>query len=147
LRLRKHLDGDVEPALWPKGIAPTALEAIDARKAHGVLELAFPGQVAPFSDWYGNLTQDSEFDPSLCVAAVTPDGQVAGFVQCWTSNFVKDLAVAPDYRRHGIGAALMNHAFALFVARGAPHVDLKVLTEEAPARRFYARVGMVEVPD
>ncbi|MET3898523.1 ribosomal protein S18 acetylase RimI-like enzyme [Devosia sp. UYZn731] len=39
----------------------------------------------------------------------------------------------------------MQHAFALFAARGLAHVDLKVDTDEEPARRLYARLGMVEV--
>ena len=108
--------------------------------------MAFPGAVASFEDWYGNLTTDSEFDPALCVPALAEDGQVAGFVQCWTSNFIKDLAVAPAYRGQGVGAALMQHAFSLFAARGAPYVDLKVGVDEEPARRLYARLGMAEAP-
>ncbi len=110
-----------------------------------MLTLCFPGLVAPFETWHGNLTEDAEFDRDLCIAAIADDGRVAGFVQCWTSAFIKDLAVSPPDRGKGIGAALLGEAFARFSARGAPYVDLKVLTEEAAARRLYARMGMVEV--
>ena len=121
------------------------LDPIDPRKAHAVLDAAFPGQVALFADWHGNLIGDEEYDPALCIAAVTSDGEIAGFVQAWTSNFIKDLAVAPNWRRRGVGAALMLHTFALFAARGATAVDLKVLEEEEIPRRLYARLGMVNV--
>jgi ribosomal protein S18 acetylase RimI-like enzyme len=146
IRLRKDLDTPVTAPNWPEGIAPVAFAAVDPRQLHAVLDQAFPGLVPRFKDWYGNLTSDTEFDPALCVPALTEDGSVAGFVQCWTSGFIKDLAVAPGHRGKGVGAALMQHAFALFAARGMSHVDLKVEPGEEPARRLYARLGMVEVP-
>lgn len=146
LRLRKYLDAAPAAVTWPGGIKPAPFGAVDPRRIHAVLDAAFPGLVAGCDDWYGNLIHDSEFDAALCVPAVTEDGSVAGFIQCWTSNFIKDLAVAPAYRRTGLGTALMRHAFALFAARGAPFVDLKVQVEEEPARRLYASLGMVEAP-
>jgi ribosomal protein S18 acetylase RimI-like enzyme len=147
LRLRKRLDGTLPAPVWPEGIAPMAFDDVDPRLVHAVLDAAFPGLVARFDDWYGNLTTDAEFDPALCVPAVARDGSVVGFAQCWTSDFVKDLAVVPAYQRRGLGAALMLHVFGLFAARGAAHVGLKVESGDAAARRFYARLGMVEVDE
>jgi ribosomal protein S18 acetylase RimI-like enzyme len=145
LRLRKLLDGPLPPAIWPKGYRAAAFADIDPGDAHHVLELCFPGLVAPFADWHGNLIADSEFDPALCLAAIAADGRVAGFIQCWTSAFIKDLAVAPEDRGKGIGSALLVEMFARFSARGDAHVDLKVLASEMPARRLYARLGMVDI--
>jgi ribosomal protein S18 acetylase RimI-like enzyme len=145
LRLRKNLR-EVTPAPeWPPGVRPAAFETIDPRPLHTLLCQAFPGAIGPFEDWYRNLTADSEFDPALCVAAVAVNGEIAGFVQCWTSDFVKDLAVSPDYRSLGLGTALMREMFSRFAGRGATFVDLKVGTENHGARRLYARLGMVEV--
>lgn len=145
LRLRKSLDQPIAPAIWPDGIGPVPFGTVDPRRLHALLDTNFPGLVAGFADWHGNLIEDSEFDPALCIPAINVDGAVAGFVQCWTSNFVKDLAVSQAYRGQGVGAALMHHAFALFAERGARHVDLKVECGELPARRLYERLGMVEV--
>ncbi|MBZ9962379.1 GNAT family N-acetyltransferase [Mesorhizobium sp. BR1-1-2] len=65
---------------------------------------------------------------------------------CWTSAFVRDLAVHPQARGRGIGEALMWHAFAVFRERGAPHVDLKTNTvKNAAAVRLYQRLGMSSV--
>ena len=146
MRLRKDLTLPLEPPRWPSGIRPVAFAAVPPEQLHAVLTEAFPGAVAPLADWYGNLTHDDEFDPILCVPAVSDQGEVVGFAQCWTSNFIKDLAVSKAFRGQGIGAALMQHCFALFADRGAPHVDLKVELDELPARRLYARLGMTEVP-
>ncbi|WEK05321.1 MAG: GNAT family N-acetyltransferase [Candidatus Devosia phytovorans] len=146
LRLRKPLAGPVPAPIWPAGIEPAPFHAVDPRKLHALLETAFPGRIAPCDDWYGNLTQDEEFDPALCVPALTEAGGLAGFIQCWTSDFVKDLAVAPAHRGKGLGTALLQHAFTLFAERGASHVDLKTSLDDDPAaRRLYARLGMVEV--
>lgn len=145
IRLRKWLVGSQPLPDWPGGISPVLLADIDPRAAHDVLASCFPGLVAPFQDWFGNLTSDPEYDPALCIAAVAADGSIVGFVQCWASNFVKDLAVAPSHRRMGIGEALMRYVFVLFAKLGAQHVDLKVEAGEDVARRLYQRLGMVEV--
>jgi len=145
IRMRKWLAGSQPLPEWPEGVSPVLLADIDPRAAHHVLETCFPGLIASFHDWFGNLTSDAEYDPALCIVAVAADGSIAGFVQCWTSNFVKDLAVAQNHRRMGVGAALMRHVFALFAERDAGHVDLKVEAGEDVARRLYQRLGMVEV--
>ena len=62
--------------------------------------------------------------------------------QCWTSAFIKDLAVHPRARRRGVGRALMLMAFHAFAKRGATHVDLKVREENASALRLYRDLGM-----
>ncbi len=145
LRMRKRLDGPLPPPAWPQGMHPATLDVIDPRAAHQVLATALPTE--PFDTWYRDLVNDSEYDPALCIAAVDANGAVAGIIQCWTSAFVKDLAVAQPYRGRGVGTALMHHAFQIFDGRGASHVDLKVVADNQSARRLYVRLGMVEVAD
>lgn len=145
--MRKMLTQPVAKPHWPDGIRPVAFTDVDPRLLHGLLDLAFPGRVADFVTWYGNLTTDAEFDPALCMPAVAAEGEVAGFVQCWNTGFVKDLAVSPVHRRKGVGAALMQRAFALFAERGHDHVDLKVQLADLPAYRLYTRLGMEEAAD
>ena len=72
-------------------------------------------------------------------------GRLAGVAQCWTSGFVKDLAVARDWRRRGLGRALMLRVFAAFAERGAPSVDLKVRAGNTAGRAFYDALGMRKV--
>lgn len=147
-RLRKHLEGVLPAPVWPAGIRLGLFADVDPKRLHRLLGRAYAhggGAIAPFETWHARLVGDEEYDPELCIVALDGAGEVAGFVQCWTSGFVKDLAVASAHRRRGLGEALMREAFVRFAARGVGTVDLKVEAGNAPAERLYARLGMVEV--
>ena len=89
---------------------------------------------------------DSEYDPTLCFLAANEQDEIVGVAQCWTSAFVKDLAVAPAMRRQGLGAALLSHAFRAFAERGVPSVDLKVDADNpSGALRLYRSLGFETV--
>jgi ribosomal protein S18 acetylase RimI-like enzyme len=144
LRMRRELDSPIKQPVWPPGISCRTLEKKDAKAAHAVLAAGFweGGGGAPmFRQWWSQLRKDSEFDPALFFLAVDREG-VAGIAQCWTSVFIKDLAVHPRVRRIGVGRALMLTAFQVFAARGAAHVDLKVREENLDAQRLYHDLGM-----
>ena len=64
---------------------------------------------------------------------VFSERRLAGAALCWTSAFLKDLAVRPDMRRLGIGENLLRQVFRHFRVRGAAAVDLKVETGNANA--------------
>ncbi len=144
LRLRKDLTQRSAPPSWPQGVQPVLLNPGNSRAVHELLTDAFP-DFPLYGQWYSALVADSEYDPDLCVVALGAGGAIAGYVQCWTSCFIKDLVVAPPYRGSGIGLALMQHVFGRFAYRGAAAVDLKVAVDALPARRLYSRLGMVEV--
>ena len=148
LRMRRDLLEPVEAPVWPVGVTVRTLGAKpdrnDAKAAHSVLESGFweGGGGAPiFPRWWKALRKDSEFDPALVFLAFE-DGQVVGMAQCWTSAFVKDLAVQPRARRRGIGRALMLSTFEAFAKRGAAHVDLKVREENETAFGLYQSLRM-----
>jgi ribosomal protein S18 acetylase RimI-like enzyme len=120
----------------------------DARALHALLSSTYgaSGDALPaFDDWWQKLSGDSEFEAGLCFLAIDEAGALAGMAQCWTGAFLKDLAVRPDMRRQGLGRALLHHCFAVFRARGAPSLDLKVEAENLAAIRLYEGAGMVRV--
>ncbi len=140
------LNGGLAAPAWPAGFTLRTLDEADAPAVHALLVEAFDDEERSFDVWWAKRSGDAEFDPALCFLAFGPDGRLAGAALCWTSAFVKDLAVASWARRIGLGAALLCHVFAAFKERGAPHIDLKTsLTENADAVRLYRRAGMVEV--
>ena len=122
-------------------------EVADLRAIHALLQRAYSngyGRVVPdWLDWWEALRADSEFDPSLCFVAKA-EGEMIGFCLCWTSSFVKDLVVAPEWQGRGLGAALLATAMTALRERGATVVQLKVVTVNAGARRLYERMGFVE---
>lgn len=150
IRLRKMLAAELESPAWPFGVRPIGFEpAIHAEPVHRLLVDAYAqggGAVAPFAVWRRRLLDDDEYDPSLLFLAALPTGRVIGVAQCWTSAYIKDLAVADGWRRRGVGAALLRHSFNAFRARGAACVDLKVEVDNpSHAERLYHQMGMVAV--
>ena len=88
----------------------------------------------------------------LFVAEV--EGQVAGFVHALVRDtppwpvlvprrraFVDSLAVGREFRRHGIGRALMDHAHEWAIAKGAVDIELNVFEFNQPALAFYRALG------
>jgi GNAT superfamily N-acetyltransferase len=72
----------------------------------------------------------------LCTAYIDLESVRYGR-RCW----VEDLAVAPDRRSEGIGAALLGVARAWARGRGATHLELDTGEGRADAQRFYERAG------
>ncbi|TGP19197.1 MULTISPECIES: GNAT family N-acetyltransferase [unclassified Mesorhizobium] len=147
IRLRKLLDATLTAPDWPEGFVMRLFEHRDAQALHALLDEAFDdGAEGAFDEWWEHISGDAEFDPDLCFLVIDGKGLLTGAALCWTSGFVKDLAVHPDSRRRGIGEALMRHVFLSFRYRGAAHVDLKTNTvRNTAAFRLYERLGMVPV--
>jgi ribosomal protein S18 acetylase RimI-like enzyme len=148
LRFRRDLDGRLQTPRWPEDTRVRTLLPRDPLAVYGLLTDIYPDDTSinvPFETWWRALSTDEEFDPALCFLAVDRHDRLLGVAQCWTSAFIKDLAVLPAARRRGIGENLLWHAFDAFRTRGADHVDLKVVAKNATAQRLYERVGMRRV--
>lgn len=150
IRLRRSLAGPGPEPVWPAGIRPIPFEPErHAGQVHALLVEAYSrggGTVEPFAIWWPSLRGDSEYDPALVFIAADGAGEVLGVAQCWTSAFVKDLAVAPSMRRQGLGSALLHHAFRVFRERGAGEIALKVDADNpSGALRLYLSLGFEEV--
>jgi len=144
LRMRIDLPAATPAPVWPDGVAPRTFRDDDAPALHALLVHGYRhggGSVAPFAAWLRALTGDEEFEPALVVLAMAGDRLAAASI-CWSSAFVKDLVVHEEWRRRGLGEALLRRAFRTFDGRGAGHVDLKVEAGNADAIRLYQRVGM-----
>jgi ribosomal protein S18 acetylase RimI-like enzyme len=146
--MRRALAPPFPAPAFPVGIRLVPFEDHHALAAHALLADAYArgGGAVPsrFVEWWSVVSTDDEFDPGLCFVALDTDGKMAGFALCWTSSFIKDIAVAAPYRRQGVGEALLLAAFAALKARGNEQVGLKVETENpSGAQRLYERLGFV----
>lgn len=116
-----------------------------AQRAHALLAAAYLdgfGNVPDFDTWWGALVSDTEYDADLCFLFVDENQAAAGFAQCWTSAFIKDIAVGPAWRGEGVGDALMSEIFLELRSRGAQAVRLKVHADNAHALKLYMRWDM-----
>ncbi|MBW4331314.1 GNAT family acetyltransferase [Stakelama sp. CBK3Z-3] len=71
-------------------------------------------------------------------------GAVAGSVMAGYDGhrgWLYAVAVDPDYRMRGIGAALVRAAEARLLELGCAKVNLQILGENAPVARFYHQLG------
>ena len=101
---------------------------------------SFP-QPWPFAAFEGFLGE-----PGFLVATV--DGVVVGYVIAdtvpnagRTLGHVKDIAVHPDYRGHGIGTRLLGSALTVMREKRASRVKLEVRESNDSAIRLYRRFG------
>jgi ribosomal protein S18 acetylase RimI-like enzyme len=99
-----------------------------------------------FEEWEDGLQARTDFDPSLWWLAYDgdePAGLLLGYLMDESTGWVADLGVRKQYRKQGIGAVLLRHAFAEFQRRGLAAVGLGVDAQnETGAVGLYERVGM-----
>ena len=60
---------------------------------------------------------------------------------------IEDIFVLPDYRRRGIGKALLTYVAQLAVERNAGRVEWSVLDWNKSAIQFYQGMGAEILPD
>jgi len=81
---------------------------------------------------------------SFCFLARGDDGRSVGFCSVWRildELHINNLAVLPDFRRDGVGTALLRHVIREGVARGAKRATLEVRRSNESARLLYERFG------
>ena len=84
------------------------------------------------------------------------NGQVVGFALFFFNYstfltrpglYLEDLFVLPDYRRQGIGTALLTHLAQLAVSRDCGRLEWSVLDWNESAINFYTKMGATVLPD
>jgi ribosomal protein S18 acetylase RimI-like enzyme len=143
--MRRDLSDLPRAGAWPDGVRLVPFTDFVAAQAHALMTAAYAdggGRMPAFEAWWRALSQDGEYASELCFPVRDQSGQLAAFAQCWTSGFVKDFAVHPDWQRRGLGRALLLHVFQVFRMRGAMVVSLKVEADNARAIHFYQSLGL-----
>ena len=144
LLLRRPIVAPSPGISLPEGVTLVPLDAADAPLVHRLLKAAYASGFGTVPEsvlaWWKLVTTDSEFDRNLATVARAGD-EVIGFCLCWTSGFVKDLAVDARWRQRGIASALLVNAIESLARRGCEEVALKVDIYNAPAQRLYRRFG------
>jgi ribosomal-protein-alanine N-acetyltransferase len=81
---------------------------------------------------------------SFCFLAKDDDGRAVGFCSVWRvadELHINNLAVLPDFRRAGIGSALLRHVLRHGGDSGALRATLEVRQSNDAARLLYERFG------
>jgi ribosomal protein S18 acetylase RimI-like enzyme len=155
--MRIEFEGPPPVAEHLPGIALRRFDTGDERPVHETHLAAFAdhwGEETPtYEDFNHHLFAAPDFDPGLWVLA-WEGPSLAGYVGAVPesderSSFghVTLLGVRPEYRRRGIGEALLRSAFCALYERGKAGCDLHVDADSLTgATRLYERVGMTAYP-
>jgi [ribosomal protein S18]-alanine N-acetyltransferase len=85
-------------------------------------------------------------DPARCFIHIVrgPGGLVLAYCSFWRivdEIHINNFAVRPEWRRQGLGTALIHHVLAEGRRLGAPNATLEVRRSNSAAIRLYERAG------
>jgi ribosomal protein S18 acetylase RimI-like enzyme len=146
LYLQRSLQTPVAPPAVPPGFRVRHLhDEGEAGARAAVLAAAFGAR--PQIERYRQLMQAPGYTMELDLVAVAPDGQFGAFALCWLDPVNKvgqfePVGTAPDFRRLGLGRAVLVEGMRQMKLRGMESVI--VIMEEAKqgARSFYESLGL-----
>jgi ribosomal protein S18 acetylase RimI-like enzyme len=143
----EHTEEPPAPAL-PEGVTIRPYTSDDGDAVHELLDAAYTGWdddyvPIPHREWLSFMTDHGDFDPG-CWFLAESDHRLVGVCLNWRDGWVKDLAVHPNWRRRGLGEALLRHAFRELWQNGVRRIGLKVDSNNGTgAPRLYERLGFV----
>lgn len=150
--LRRDLMGALPAPQWPADIRLDHYRDASAPAIHAVLCMAQEqggGRVGSLDQWRQQFVTNAEFDPRLCLVASNAHG-ILGVAQCWTSAFIKSLAIHPTAQGQGLGRALLLHSFwcsssvarRLSTSRCANPIPAPVICMKPPAWCLCCATGL-----
>lgn len=148
-RMVIELDVALPPLSLPEGVKVRTFSEEDAPAVHEMIMTAIADndghRFAPYEEWRGVMMARETFKPELWFLAEA-DGRIVAVALCpdyGDHGWLRQLAVAKEYRGRGIGTAMLRHVFREQFARGNRSVGLVVDSwNRTGARRIYERAGM-----
>ncbi len=148
-RMETELTDEPAAPAWPEGIrVRAAAPDEDLQPFYETSEEAMADHWGHVGSSFGEWQKQSvgqNFDPALWFLALDGNEPV-GVALCAISDgigWIDTLGVRRPWRRRGLGAALLQHAFREFHRRGLPRVGLGVdAASPSGATRLYEQAGM-----
>ena len=131
-----------EPAL-PEGFAIRPLRS-DEAAAYAELHRTAFGTANMTAEWRERTLHMPEYRQDLDLVVEAPDGRLAAFCVLWLSERagqVEPLGTHPDFRKLGLGQALLLAGFRRLRDSGARSVDVEVDAANDPGLGLYQSVG------
>lgn len=150
-RMQIELDSRPSQPTFPdNSILSTFSQSEDVERIYDFIQNAFarPGYTPPkFERWRDYMMREDHFDSDLWIL-LEYQGELVGAALCYSypeHGWVRQLGVAPAWRRQGIGSSLLQQTFQMFYGRGQHKIALGMNSENANAYQLYERVGMKKV--
>jgi mycothiol synthase len=98
--------------------------------------------------WRSRTLRQPQYAPDLDLVAVAPDGGLVAFCICWldqdtdqASGQVEPLGVHPDWRKSGLGRAILSEGLRRLQAHGASRIYVKTDNYRNAALELYESAG------
>lgn len=113
--------------------------ASDGQPVHALIEEAHApaARMTAQDAWWQALAPGRGFDPGLAYVVETPIGTMVAAAIASPAGQVRDIAVAPAFRRMGLATMLLSHLCQSFQRRGAHAIDLEVRADNHGAIALY----------
>lgn len=149
-QMRTELETAPSAPQWLAGLTVTAFDQADSEAFHAAYEAAFADhwQHRPQSleKWRQEYIEHEAFTPELWTVVRAGDEIIAGTICLPERNgaaWIGRLFTCADWRRRGVGEALLKDAFGKFWRSGKRTVGLGVDAQsDTGANRLYERAGM-----
>jgi mycothiol synthase len=149
-RMSLPLEEKPPPPAWPEGVVVRTFDQErDTRAVFALVQDAFADNerhtAESFEEWQAFMIDREAFEPGLWFIAES-SGEIVGCVLCPNyedEGWVRQLAVSRDWRRRGLGTALLRQAMSEFSRRGRRELGLVVDSwNRTGAKELYERAGM-----
>jgi mycothiol synthase len=146
IHLRHPLAHLPEPAPLPDGMTIRLLDGESEVAAYVALHRAAFESEFMTVEWRAQTLRMPQYQPELDLAAVTPDGRLAGFLVGWLDEArqlvqIEPMGVHPDFRGMGLSRALLFEGLRRFQAHGAIEAIVETESGRLPALHAYQSVG------
>ena len=101
------------------------------------------GYASPHNEPAFTIQRKTKVQPELFFVA-TIEQRVVGTVMGGYDGhrgWIYSLAIAPEFRRRGVGAALVRHVEQAMSELGCPKINLQILASNADVVAFYRKLG------
>ena len=150
-RMTMQLADSPPPPAWPEGVVVRTFDQErDTRAVYALVQDAFGDNerqtAESFEEWQAFMIDRDAFEPGLWFIAES-NGEIVGCVLCPNyedEGWIRQLAVSRDWRRRGLGTALLRQAMSEFHRRGRRELGLVVDSwNRTGAKDLYERAGMI----
>lgn len=147
IHMKRHLrDAELipEPVL-PQGFIIRSVKGIEEAEA-----IATTHRAAFDSDYMTTenrliIMNSSEYDPSLDLVVIAPDGTVAAYCTCSTDSsgggYTDPVAVHPNYQRKGLAKALLLKGMQMLKERGMKFAQFTTSGDNVPMQKSGEAAG------
>jgi len=149
-RMTMPLADSSPPPAWPDGVVVRTFDQErDTRAVYALVQDAFGDNerhtAESFEEWQAFMIDRDAFEPGLWFIAES-DGEIVGCVLCPNyedEGWIRQLAVSRDWRRRGLGTALLRQAMSELRRRGRREIGLVVDSwNRTGAKDLYEHAGM-----